>query len=222
MVRRPRVLILVSLDERALVMELFARRGFATVVVSSPDDARAFLAGCGEEIGSAAAVIDLRIEWAVRALAALVSARQRVVVVGVVDSVSELSAIEAVTDAALSRPIDPELLFTTVVSHLSDRRRAVGKRPVGRQAALTGIVGPVAGNDLFQRIVEELETVVLPVNAGAILENAADEIGSSPFRLSHADVQALMQSGRLAEALAELVPGEEVEFVLERLRALTE
>lgn len=217
--RPPRILVAAAGEPAERLSRLFSSRGFDVVV--SEDDAavRAFVLDTADDPTSFAAVVDLRHIRGVSLLAILVSAVHRPVLVGIVDQAYEVKAVNHVVDAGFALPLDPALLFVSVVDLLSRRREASGRRP-GRQARLTGLVGRIEGNSFFQRMVDELQAVILPVNAGAILEHLCEEVGTRPHELTPDHAHAMFRSGLLEAALARFAQPEDIATLIERLRHL--
>src|SRR5688572_8234820 len=115
--------------------------------------------------------------------------------------------------AAFIRPVDPARLFARVVHLLAERK----KGPNADRNRITGVVAVVRGNHLFQIAAHELETAVPPINAGAILEQAIRGLGAEPQTLEKADLAAMLESGRLADALRGFGEGAEIAAALDRL-----
>ena len=204
----------------ARLWDLFARRGFEVVLAERMDDVLGFATGSGSrDLAQSVAVVDGRLPWAGEALVYLAARSPRPILVGVVARPIKLSTTRAL-DLAFSPPLDPALLFAQVVKELSDRRAARGHRDSGRQARITGLIGTVHGNPLFCRMVEELETVLLPINAGAILEKLAVDIGTNPRAIAPSEARAIIESGQVGEALAPFASRQDVAFVVDRLRGL--
>jgi hypothetical protein len=125
----------------------------------------------------------------------------------------------ALATTTVHRPYDPAWLFALVVKVIASQRRSFQPRPATRQARLTGVIGPVRGNPLFEKTVRVLEHVVAAVNAGAILEDVLEHAGSSPHQMNVADLAAILLSDRLRAALDEFATEDVVGQVLDRLRS---
>jgi NAD(P)-dependent dehydrogenase (short-subunit alcohol dehydrogenase family) len=217
---RPSVLIVVEGELGERLCSLFARRGFQVVMAEDQDAVRAFARETTTDPASSAAILDLRGTPGVRAMVPLAAAADRPLMIGIVDRPYEFKAVDHLVDSVFAPPLDPALLFAEVVKGIAARRAATGRRDPGRQARLTGLIGKVDGNELFRRFVEELEAVILPVNAGAILEKVVADAGTTPFQLTSAEAQSIVDGGQLASVLRWFVSLEEATFVMDRLRAI--
>lgn len=218
-VARPSVLLVAEGSLGARLWELFGRRGFEVVLAEGMGDVLAFAAGAGRDPTQSVAVIDGRLDHGGQALAFLAARSPRPILVGLVERPFKLSSTRSL-DLAFSPPLDPALLFAQVVKELSDRRTARGRPVSGRQARITGLIGSVDGNPLFRRLVEELETVLLPVNAGAILEKLAVDSGTTPRAIAPSDARGIIESGQFDEALAPFASSQDVAIVVSRLRGI--
>lgn len=187
----PSLVVVAESSSAESIRDLFARRGFQVVLAPSLG---AFTQYMTEgSVTPAAVLLDFAHPDAWFALQSIEDVRSRVVVLAIATEQQAAHAQRSI-DAVFTRPVDPARLFVRVVELVAWKR---GKR----QRKLTGIVGVVDGNDLFRLVARELHRVVPPVNASAILERALRDLGSGPFVLGDADLEAMLASGRLAQAL---------------------
>ena len=187
----PTIVVVAAADSAESVRDLFARRGFQVVVAPSLATFTHYMVECGAT--PAGVILDFVHPDAWRVLRAIKTLTRSFVVVAIAAE-DEVLRVQQSADAVFVRPVDPARLFVCVIELVALKR---GKR----KRKLTGIVGAVDGNDLFLMIARELHSVVPPVNSGAILERVLRELGSGPFVLGDADLDAMLASGRLAEAL---------------------
>lgn len=174
--------------------ELFARRGFTLRVFASVDGLRRLPRPANMAV---AAVIDLELTDAAGALAVLRGREPGLPIVGIAGDSRVGDDVEQQVDAVFVPPVDPARLFVRVVALVAERKRGKGAPP-----RISGVVGTVKGNPLFEAACRELHDAVSPVNAAAILERALAELGANPSRLSAAELDAILGGGHLARALA--------------------
>jgi hypothetical protein len=185
--------VLAELGDAMSMEALFARRGFAVILVPS----LAALCSHVDHGGRAPSVliVDLAHADARAALATFEDASARPSLVGILAS-DGVPVPHDLLDATFERPVDRARLFVRVVELVALRRKG------RRRRKLSGLVGAIDGNDLFAAVAHELARAVPPVNAGAVLEAALRQLGTGPFVSRPADVVAIVRSGRLAEGLA--------------------
>jgi hypothetical protein len=188
--------LLVLADGTALetLRDLFGHRGFQMIALSSRVELERHVLRA--EVAPAAAVLDFRHPEARTACAALRARHPKTIVVAIADE-HQVPDIQDSVDGAFCPPVDRALLFVRVVQLVAARRH--GGAPFSK---ITGVLGVIRGNDLFQRALAVLHAVVPPVNAGAILERALGEIDARPETVTEPDLAAIVASGRLADALA--------------------
>ncbi len=196
-----RLLIVAESGVVGQLAPLFAARGLMVVGGARHEEVRAFLAG--EK--AAAVIVDLVAPWSARILAILTAATNRPVVIGLLDSASEVAALEGLVDDVMVRPFDPARLVERTALLVSSRQS--GK-------------SVWSGDALFHRLLEELEIILLPTRSAALLEEIVHGAGARPADLTRADVLAILDSGELAAALADLASPSQVEFVIDRIRLL--
>ncbi len=192
--------------------QLFAKRGFVTAVAKRVDLLEAQIARVPREEHPEAAIVDFETFGADRAAGLLAAQDPRPVIVAVAAGTGELGDQE-LFDAAFTRPVDPARLFARVVHLLAERK----KGPDANRNRITGVVAVVRGNQLFQIAAHEISTAVPPINAGAILEQALRGLGAEPQTLEQADLAAMLESGRLAEALRGFGDTADISRALDRL-----
>lgn len=211
----PVLLVVATPPDAAALSQLFSARGFHVFDRTVDEVAGGTLTPTGRVPD--AAIVDCRVRDALRALRALSVERPGPAVVAIVSD-DEVAIVQELVDAAFQRPVDPARLFARVVELVAERRKGKGK---GRRAnKITGVVGVVAGNDLFAKVAHELTSAVPPVNAGAILEKALRDLGSGPFLLKEPDLAAILASGRLAEALSPFGEPAAIHAAVSRLERL--
>jgi hypothetical protein len=200
--RAPRPKLLVLADGVALetLRDLFGHRGFVIVPLSSRLELERHVLRA--DAAPAAAVLDFRHPEAETACAALRARHPQTIVVAIADE-HQVPAIQDAVDGAFCPPVDRALLFVRVVQLIAARRH--GGAPFSK---ITGVVGVIRGNDLFQRALAVLHAVVPPVNAGAILERALAEIDARPDSVTEPDLAAIVASGRLADVLGPFADAE--------------
>jgi len=186
---RPRLLLLADDGATRTASDLFGSRGFVVLTTPSYVDV---------------AVLDFHHRDA-RAVARVLRAdHPHVPVIGIV-SADQLTEVQHLLDAAFAPPVDRARLFVRVVELVASRKH-------GHHATkITGVVGVIRGNLLFQRALEQLHRAVHPVNAGAVLERSLQELDASADSFDEADLEALLASGRLQEALAGF--GDEIDIL---------
>jgi hypothetical protein len=193
----PVLLVVATPGDAAALKTLFSSRGFV-VRARSVDEVASGTRRRPTERMPNAALVDLGVPDARRALNTLSADRPGLALVAIL-AADETTEVQDLLDAAFQRPVDPARLFARVVELVAARRNGAGKGRRGHR--ITGVLGVVTGNDLFEQVTRELTSVVPPVNAGAILEKALRDLGSDPFVLKEPDLAAILASGRLAEAL---------------------
>jgi hypothetical protein len=208
---RPAVLVLAGLPDSLFIEAMFAHRGFAVIVTPSLTALRSYFARGGET--PSVAIVDFARDDAPEAAAELGERDARPPVIGILEPDAHPPEPEGL-EAAFVRPVDPARLFVRVVELLAAQRGGRRKR------MLTGLVGAVEGNDLFDAIAAELAAVVSVVNAGAVLEATLREIDVGPFVVKPADVVAVLATGSLEEALLRFAEEDAVALALRRVFGL--
>jgi hypothetical protein len=209
--RRPILWVYATTSADPLA-QLFSKRGFAVVVAGSVDMLGVLLTQATSEERAEAAIVDFDAPNAMRAAELLGAHDPAPILVAVADPEGQMGDQEAF-DAAFVRPVDPARLFARVVHLLAERK----KGPDSRRNRITGVVAVVRGNQLFQIAAHELETAVPPINAGAILEQALRGLGGEPTTIEKADLAAMLESGRLADALRGFGDSADIARALDRL-----
>jgi hypothetical protein len=202
--------VVASATDAKALQDLFVRRGFSVVVAPCTGALDSYLA---QGAAPLVAILDLAHPEALETLGVLAVQDPRPVLVGIVGR-NEVVAVQESLDAAFARPVDRARIFVRVVELVAERKKG---RPSKR---LTGVVGVVAGNDLFRQVARELQTAVPPVNAGAILEKALRDMGSDPFALGDDDLATLLANGRLADALTPFAEETAIEGAIRRIAIL--
>jgi DNA-binding response OmpR family regulator len=208
---RPLLLLVTSGPSAGELSALFSTRGFDTRVLGGAQHAQAMLQRPGAR--AAVAILDFALTDAVATLHLVRAAEPRPAVVGIVDEDSA-TIVQDMLDAAFAPPVDPARLFVRVVA------LAARARGEARPNRIKGVVGVVRGNALFERAAHELGEVVPPVNAGPLLEQVIEELGTSAGTMSEADLAAAVASGRLAATLGTLVAPEAANEGAQRLGRL--
>jgi hypothetical protein len=175
---------------------LFSTRGFETRVFGGSDGVGAFVRR--SRVEASVALVDFVLPDAHRILGVLRQLPRPPAIVGVVDD-SELLMVQHQLDAAFARPVDPARLFVRIVALAA---RAAGQRRTNR---ITGVIGVVGGNALFERVTAALRPFIAAVNAGPVVEQVMQALGAEPTSMSEADLSAAVASGRMTEALARFV-----------------
>ncbi len=209
----PRPTLLVMADDAAgsTLRDLFGQRGFVVVTVDSFAALESYLAQA--VLAPAAAVIDFRHDDVAAAARTLREQHPGVVLVGIVTG-HDVTSIQDALDAAFEPPVDRARLFVRVVELVAARKKG---HPANK---ITGVVGVIRGNRLFHRALDLLHEAVPPVNAGAILERALFDIGTTPTSVDPADLAAILASGRLHDALAPFSDGHAIHHALLMLSTL--
>jgi hypothetical protein len=199
-VPRPKLLVLADGAPAETLRDLFGTRGFVVVVLTSQVELEHQVRA---DVAAVAAVLDFRHPEAMNACAALRAHHPDTIVVGIVDE-AQVQEVQESIDAAFSPPVDRALLFVRVVQLVSARRHGDT-----HARKITGIVGVIRGNALFERALRVLHAFVPPVNAGAILERALREIDARPETVTEPDLAAIVASGRLADSLGPFGSGDD-------------
>jgi hypothetical protein len=208
---RPCVAVLAEIADSLKIEGLFARRGFAVVVAPSLVALRSYFDRGGK--APLVVIVDFVHQDARAALWAVEDLDPAPARVGILES-HEVSAYQESLDAVFVRPVDRARLFVRVVELVSARRKG------RRRRKLTGLVGAVEGNALFNQIANELSLVVPVVNAGAMLEGILRETGIHPHKLEQDDVLGLVATGKLATALLRFGTGPAAAAALMRISAI--
>jgi hypothetical protein len=198
---KPRLLV-VSEHGRSVVERLFARRGF--VVISAPSS-RAELLDPPPEL----VVLDFASPDASRLLVHFIGLEPPPLLVGI-DPTGDAAEF---LDAAFVRPVDPARLFVRAVVLLGQRRDV---NPHAR--AIPGVVAVVEGNELFERIKAALGQYISELNAGPILAQVVDGLGSSPAEVTAIEIEAAIASGRFGASLRGFIPEAVAAQVIEHIR----
>ncbi len=190
---KPRMLVFAEARYAHDICALFAQRGFTTSVAGSLGALDLFLL---EEAATplAVAIIDFRHRSAHAALQSLDTWTYRAAIIGVVDE-GAMAMVPERLDAAFERPVDRARMFVRALQLVAELKKGYQSRK------LTGIVGVVRGNALFHAVACRLHVAISPINASAVLELILREVGTDPSRVQSSDVNAIIGSGRLAEAL---------------------
>jgi hypothetical protein len=194
--------------------QLFSRRGFTVVTAGALEDLLVLVRRARRGSHAEAAIVDFEAPDAAEAAALLSQLEPHPLLVGVAATNGALGN-QDLFDAAFTRPVDPARLFARIVHLLAQQK----KGPDANLNRITGVVAVVRGNQLFQIATHELSTAVPPINAGAILEQALRGLGAEPQTLDKADLAAMLESGRLADALRGFGEGADVAAALDRLAA---
>jgi hypothetical protein len=192
-IERPVVALMATGPDARALDALFARRGFITLHVPSAAEMREVISPRPRR--PSAIIFDLGHPEARATLEKLEMPAPHPALIGIAADAQAASVPAGVLDSLFVRPVDPARLFVQVVELVSIRR--TGRR----RRKLSGIVGAVNGNDLFIRVASELSVAVPAVNASAVLEGALRALGTGPFILKEAEIEAMVASGRLAAAL---------------------
>jgi hypothetical protein len=210
-VERPVVALMADGQDARALDTLFARRGFITVQVASQAELQQVVAPRARR--PSAIIIDLAHPEAQATLGSVDSPAPRPALIGIAAAAEAAAVPPGVLDGLFVRPVDPAKLFVQVVELVSVRR--TGRR----RRKLSGIVGAVNGNDLFMLVAHELSVAVPAVNASAVLEGALRALGTGPFVLKSAEIEAMIASGRLAAALDGFGSSPVIKVALKRVLA---
>ncbi len=204
-------IILISAGKSAAdLAALFGKRGFRTAEIATTQEiSRQYR----YEV-PAAAIVDFDHGEAETLLRALESKRPPLVIIAIGARDGRVAS-KGDVDATFSRPVDPARLFAELVRLVSKARK--GRRSRNR---ITGIVAIVDGNELFKMAEQMLRAAVPAVNAPAILEKAIAELGSKPTTLTTLELRAMIESGRLAEALGPFGKRAAIDTALEELLSI--
>jgi hypothetical protein len=210
-VEKPVILVFADPSRSDEMTQLFGRRGFIVQVVSSVRALELYIVSHGPD-HAAVLLIDFRHPKSASALSVFADLAVRPAVVAIVQDVNEVDPDLA--DEIVTCPVDPARLFVRVVELAAHRRK-------GRYSKkLTGVVGIVRGNALFQCTLSALHTAVSPVNAGAVLESLLRQLGASPASVERRHVDAIVASGHLAEALSRFGEPSQIDRAVKQLIAL--
>jgi hypothetical protein len=195
-----------SPDSSEAIQQLLARRG---LVVSSACSCAMLEELVLEAPLPQVAIIDFDHDEAWHAQSLLDSITPRPTLVGIC-TVEDRVMAEIFVDRVVLKPLHTAHVLALVLELLAGDAQP----PTLARGSLSGVV---AGNELFVRILAELEPVLPSESPGATLAELLRQLGTSPTDLNADALLVILKNGELARGLSELSAKRDVDAAMNRL-----